>query len=89
LLRSLRSLSAVVGDLSAPDSRDEPRAASEIGMIAYAGKATVVHDDLLGRLALHISVLEAQQTRRAQQAGRLSDHHPDRIQTILTRNQRE
>jgi hypothetical protein len=65
LLRSLRSLSAVVGDLSAPDSRDEPRAASEIGMIAYAGKATVVHDDPLGSLALHISVLEAQQTRRA------------------------
>jgi hypothetical protein len=33
-------------------------------MITYARKATVVEDDLLGRLALNVGVLNAQQTGR-------------------------
>lgn len=61
------------------DGGDKARAASQVGMIAYAGEATVLNDDLLCRLTLHISVLNAQQACRSEQPRCLRDHHSDRI----------
>jgi hypothetical protein len=53
LRRSLRSLRAA-------DGCNEAGAASEIEMITHGGKATVVHNDLLDRLALYVGVFNAQ-----------------------------
>ena len=56
-------------------------------MIAYADEATVPDEDFWSRLPLQISVLDAQQTRRAQQPRGLGDDHSNHIQPISTGEQ--
>ena len=56
-------------------------------MITYGGEPAMLDEHLLSRFPLHVCMLNAEQTRRSQQACCLVNHHPDHLQPVLAGEQ--